>query len=114
MKIAEIEKYITDDMLDAIYEGRFETLSFLDFVLQDSDCQQIEAEYPMDADDVCGMVRNLPDNFNEFKKKFNKLFDNYTVKHNLMTSYYSEQCYKVGFCDGMRTVLEILQEENSR
>ena len=114
MKIAEIEKYITDDMLDVLYEGRCDVLSFTDFVSGDEDCQRIAAKYPINMNDVLAIVQNLPDDFKRLKKKFFNVFDNYITKYNLMTSYYSEQFYKVGFCDGMRTLLEILQEENSR
>ncbi len=106
MKIAEIEKYISDDMLDAIYESRCDTLSFWDFVSQDEDCKRIEKEHPISSNDVMALVRSLPNSFEKLKKQIIRSFDRLVSKQNLITSYYSEQCYKVGFCDGIRTLLE--------
>lgn len=112
MKIAEIEKYINDDMLDAIYESRCYTLSFWDFVSEDEDCKRIEEENPISSDDVMVLVRSLPSDLENLKKEICRSFDKLISKHNLMTSYYSEQCYKVGFCDGIRTLLESQKLQN--
>ena len=40
-----------------------------------------------------------------------KKFDDYCMKENLIAAYENEKFYKIGFCDGIRTVIENLKNK---
>lgn len=101
--LKEIENYIDDDMLDTIYLKRRQKLSKMDRK------SEMLKEYPMDYENFLIRVKNLPPHFNHTREGIIEAFEDYMIRENVINEHNREKFYKTGFCDGIRTVLELFK-----
>lgn len=108
VKLSNIEEHIDEDMIDSIFREREEKLSTR--TKEDKkEIMKISNRYPIKYEEILSIINNLPENLK--KEDIIKKFDDYCMKENLITAYENEKFYKIGFCDGIRTVLENLKNK---
>lgn len=106
MKLEELEKYISDDIMDELFSGRCEALYDLSYMRKDEQYQKLVAKYPTSSSAVCELIESLPADVADKKKKILAVLDYYIDGLNNIGSYENELFYKAGFCDGIRIMLE--------
>ncbi|MDE5830432.1 MAG: hypothetical protein K2H53_01775 [Clostridia bacterium] len=108
VKLSNIEEHIDDEILDSIFREREENLNTR--TEEDKkEIMNISKKYPTNYEEILSIINNFPEDI-EKEKVLNK-FDDYCMKENLITAYENEKFYKIGFCDGIRTVLENLKKK---
>lgn len=108
VKLSNIQEHIDDKILNSIFKEREEKLH----TRTEEDKKEIldiSKKYPANYEEILSIINNLPENIE--KDNIITKFDNYCMKENLITAYENEKFYKIGFCDGIRTVLENLKNE---
>lgn len=106
LKIKDIEKYIDDEMINIIFREREEELYSRKGKLDDAEIRNIKEDYPVDYDKVLETINNLPPHFNNTKEGIIETLESYLTRENLIMAHDNEKFYKIGFCDGIRTILE--------
>lgn len=108
VRLSNIEKHIDEDMIDSIFREREEKLSTR--TEEDKkEIMKISKKYPTKYEEILSIINNLPENIE--KEDMLKKFDDYCMKENLIAAYENEKFYKIGFCDGIRTVIENLKNK---
>lgn len=107
MNIKDIEKYINDTMLNIIYKEREDTIS--EIKEEDKDeLSKIKEKYPVDYEKLLDYINNIPPYFKNIRANILNAVDIYSMRENLLSAYENEKFYKIGFCDGIRTIIENL------
>ena len=106
LKIKDIEKYIDDEMINIIFREREEELYSRKGKLDDAEIRSIKEDYPVDYDKLLVEINNLPSHFNNTKEGIIEALESYLTRENLIMAHDNEKFYKIGFCDGIRTILE--------
>lgn len=108
MEIKELEKYIKNDMLNEIYRSREEKLH--------KPCEQdkkeqewLALEYPAKYETIVKAINNLEGVKEEEKRNIINTLDEFCMREQIYADYGKEKFYKIGFCDGVRTIIESLR-----
>lgn len=108
MNIKDIEKYINDTMLDTIYKEREDSISQIKEENKD-ELYKIKERYPVDYEKLLDYINNIPPYFKNIRETILQAVDIYSMRENLLSAYENEKFYKIGFCDGVRTIIENLK-----
>lgn len=111
MKIKDLENYITDNILDTIYREREDNISTRNKE-DEKAIAKIEERYPMNYEKLLNCINNLPPHFRNIREDILNSLDTYSMRENLIAAHDNEKFYKIGFCDGIRTILEQLKMSN--
>lgn len=101
--LKNIESYITDDLLNELFLERENKIH---------DIENIEEQKKIFKNDKeCNeklkiALKNLPDCFEETSKGIRKSVEEKVQSQNEILAFFYEKFYKVGFCDGMKFILE--------
>lgn len=106
LKIKDIEKYIDDEMINIIFREREEELYSRKVKIDDAEIRNIKEDYPVDYDKLLETINSLPPHFNNTKEGIIETLESYLTRENLIMAHDNEKFYKIGFCDGIRTILE--------
>lgn len=106
VKIKDIEKYIEDEMINIIFREREEGLYSRKENQDDAELISIKEDYPVDYDKLLVAINNLPPHFNNTREGIIEALESYLTRENLIMTHNNEKFYKIGFCDGIRTILE--------
>ena len=106
VKIKDIEKYIDDEMINIIFREREEGLYSRKENQDDAEVISIKEDYPVDYDKLLVAINNLPPHFNNTREGIIEALESYLTRENLIMANDNEKFYKIGFCDGIRTILE--------
>lgn len=109
MNIKDIEKYINDTMLNTIYKEREDTISEIKEEKRE-ELSRIKEKYPVDYEKLLDYINNIPPHFKNIRETILNAVDIYSMRENLLSSYENEKFYKIGFCDGIRTIIENLSK----
>ena len=74
----------------------------------------IKKEYSIDYEKLLVAIKNLPPHFHNTREGIIKALENYSRIENLIIANNNEKFYEVGFCDGIRTILESIKKDNSK
>lgn len=113
LKIEDIKQYIDDTMLDTIFRERKEELD-KEMERENLEFTNIKKEYSIDYEKLLIAIKNLPPHFHNTREGIIKALENYSRRENLIIANNNEKFYKVGFCDGIRTILESIKKDNSK
>lgn len=108
MDIKDIEKYIDDDIVNTIYREREDTISGINEE-DKGEIAKIKEKYPVDYEKLLDYINNLPPYFKNIRETILNAIDIYSMRENLLSAYENEKFYKIGFCDGIRTIIENLK-----
>lgn len=108
MKIKDLEKYIEDEMLDEIYMNREDKL-YKKCERDRREMEKIIEEYPSDYEAVVKAIQDLTENLQEGKNDIIETLDEFCMREEIYAGYEKEKFYKVGFCDGVKIILESLK-----
>lgn len=107
MNIKDIEKYTNDTMLNTIYKEREDTISEINEVDKE-EISKIKEKYPVDYGKLLEYINNIPPYFRNIREEILNAVDIYLMRENLLSAHENEKFYKIGFCDGIRTIIENL------
>lgn len=110
IEIEEIKKYISDDILDSIFKEREENIYYSKD--ESKKIQKIKNENTMSHTKFAEVIKNLPPNFKNCRENILDALDKYSDRENLIQAYDNEKFYKIGFCDGIKMILDINKSEN--
>ena len=110
LRIKDIEKYIDDPLLDSIFREREEEL-YIECTTEDEDIIEIKQNYDIDCEKLINKIKNFPPHFKNTREEIIKSLDKYVMRENLIMAYDNDKFYKVGFCDGVRIILENLKDK---
>lgn len=108
MKIRDIEKYTNDTMLNTIYKEREDTIS--EIKEDKEELSKIKEKYPVDYEKLLDYINNIPPHFRNIRENLLNAIDIYSMRENLLSANENEKFYKIGFCDGIRTIIENLSK----
>lgn len=108
MEIKDLKEYISDDLLDEIFKSR-EDVIYERNKKEKEDINKIKERYPIDYEQLLTYIKNIPPHFNNIRNNIIDALDSYSMRENLLTGYDNEKFYKIGFCDGIRIVIESLK-----
>lgn len=108
LKIRDIEEYINDNLLDDIFKSREDSIYQRNKKEINEICK-IKERYPIDYEQLLNCIKNIPPHFNNIRNNIIDALDTYSMRENLLTGYDNEKFYKIGFCDGIRIMLENLK-----
>ena len=109
MKLKDIEKYVNDNILDSIYKEREDYI----FELNNEEKKEIikiKERYPIDYEQLITCINNIPPHFKNTRENILKSLDIYSMRENLLLAYNNEKFYKIGFCDGIKIIIENLSK----
>lgn len=109
LKIKDIEKYIDDDIVDTIFKAREEELYSKKGKSDDTEIKSIKEDYPVDYNKLLVAINNLPPHFNNTREGIIEALESYLTRENLIMAHDNEKFYKIGFCDGIRIILESIK-----
>lgn len=104
-KMEAVKKYINDDMLELIFREREEEI-YKEKKEEDIDVKKIKENYKTDCEQLLKTIKEIPEEFREIQEKIIKALEKYIMRENLITACDNEKFYKVGFCDGIRLIIE--------
>ena len=108
MKIKDIEKYIDDKILNTLYKEREEGIS--EITEEDKkEISKIKEKYPISYEQLLTKINNIPPHFQNIREDILDAIDIYAMRENLLSAYENEKFYKIGFCDGIRVIVENLK-----
>ena len=113
MEIVDIQKYVNDNMLDNIYKEREDTISEVNEEDKE-ELAKIKEKYPIDYEKLLEYINNLPPQFNNIRENLLNSIDIYSMRDNLISAYHNEKFYKIGFCDGIRTIIESVNTNSNK
>lgn len=108
MNIKDIEKYTNDMILSTIYKERESAIRKINEE-NEEELSEIKEKYPVDYEKLLECVNNIPPHFKNIREDILSTIDGYLMRQNLLSSYENEKFYKIGFCDGIRTIIENLK-----
>lgn len=103
--IEEIEKYISDDILSLIFEQKENDIYKL--VIDSKELEQLKRENTMTYEHFQEIIKNLPPYFKSCRENILKALEEYTNREKVLQVLNNENFYKVGFCDGIKLMLDI-------
>lgn len=107
--IKDIREYIDDEMVDVIFRKREEELYSKKGKVEDTEIKSIKEDYPVDYDKLLVAINNLPPHFNNTREGIIETLESYLTRENLIMAHDNEKFYKIGFCDGIRIILESIK-----
>lgn len=110
VKIEEIKKYISDDILDNIFKEREEKIYHIGD--KSKEIEEIKIEHTMSYTKFEEVIKNLPPHFKNCRENILDALDKYSDRQNLIQAYDNEKFYKIGFCDGIKMILDINKSDN--
>lgn len=110
----DIENYIDDSILDTIFREREEELFCTTKSKEDTQINEIKKEYTTDYQKLMLIIKNLPPHFHNIRENIVKALEDYRIREDLLAAYDNEKFYKIGFCDGIKLMLESLKNNNSK
>lgn len=101
--LKNIENYITDDVLNELFLERENKIHDIEDI--------VEQKRIFINDRKCNeklkiALNNLPDCFEETRKEIQNRVEEKIQGQNEILAFFYEKFYKVGFCDGMKFILE--------
>ena len=103
-------KITQNEMLDLIYREREDSLYQYDE--EDEEVvKKITNKNPTTYEDLLTAIKNLPPHFKNTREFIIGKLEKYMERQNNLCAYDNEKFYKIGFCDGVRMMIEILQNE---
>lgn len=109
MKLKDLEKYVNDSILDSIYKEREDFIFELNNE-EKMEIAKIKERYPIDYEQLITCINNIPPHFKNIRENILKSLDIFSMRENLLSAYNNEKFYKIGFCDGIRTIIENLSK----
>lgn len=106
MDINYISQYIEDSILDILYRNREEEL-YTEKGKEDKELEKIKKENSIDYNELLRGINKIPSEFKEIRENIIEMLDAYITRENLIMTHDNEKFYKIGFCDGIRIILEI-------
>ena len=110
IKIAELKNYISDDVLDSIFSEREEDVH--NTKIKVKEIEEIKKDNTMTYEKLIEVIKNLPPHFKNCRESILKALDQYSERESLIQSFDNEKFYKVGFCDGIKMIIDIYNENN--
>jgi len=110
IKIEELEHYISDDILNSIFNEREEDIH--NTKIKVSELEEIKKDNTMTYEKLIEVIKNLPPHFKNCRESIFKALDQYSERENLIQSFNNEKFYKVGFCDGIKMIIDIYNKDN--
>lgn len=104
-KMKEVKKYVNDDMLELIFREREEEI-YKEKKKEDIDVKKIKENCKTDYEQLLKTIKDTPEEFREIQEKIIKALEKYIMRENLIMACDNEKFYKVGFCDGIRIIIE--------
>lgn len=111
IKIEEIKSYINDDMLNTVFNEREEEIYHID--IKNKELQKIKKDNTMTYDRFQEIIKNLPPHFQNCREAILESFEKYANRQNLIQSFDNEKFYKVGFCDGVKMIIDITENRKN-
>lgn len=111
IKIEEIKSYINDDVLDTAFNDREEEIYHTD--IKNKELRKIKKDNTMTYDRFQEIIKNLPPHFQNCREAILEAFEKYANRQNLIQSFDNEKFYKVGFCDGVKMILDITENRKN-
>lgn len=105
IKIKDLSDVVNDDVLEDIYQTRYEKV----LTLSDVDKKLLEQLYKKRRgviNNLETLLNSLPDMFEETRKQINDFIESHTECNTIISSYFDEKLYKSGLLDGMKLALE--------
>lgn len=96
LKIEDINKYIEDSILDAIFRNRQEEL-YKENKKEDLEIIKIKEEYTVDYERLLIAIKNLPPHFQNTREGIIEALENYLIRENLIVAHDNEKFYKARF-----------------
>ena len=106
MDINYKSQYIEDSILDILYRNREEEL-YTEKGKEDKELEKIKKENSIDYNELLRGINKIPSEFKEIRENIIEMLDAYITRENLIMTHDNEKFYKIGFCDGIRIILEI-------
>lgn len=110
IKISELENYISDDLLDSIFNKREEDV--YNTKIKVAELEEIKKNNTMTYEKMIEIIRNLPPHFKNCRESILEALEQYSERQNLIQSFDNEKFYKVGFCDGIKMIIDIYNKNN--
>lgn len=110
IKIAELKNYISNDILDSIFNEREEEVH--NRKIKVAELEEIKKDNTMTYEKLIEVIKNLPPHFKNCRESILKALDQYSERENLIQSFDNEKFYKVGFCDGIKMIIDIYARNN--
>lgn len=104
-KMEEAKKYINDDMLELIFRAR-EGEIYEEKEKEDIDVKKIKENNKTDYEQLLKIIKEIPKEFKEIQEKIVEALGKYLMRENSIIACDNEKFYKIGFCDGIRTIIE--------
>lgn len=105
IKIAELENYISDNILDSIFIEREEDIYSTKVKM--IELEEIKKNNTMTYEEVQTIIKKLPTYAKDCKENILEALEQYSERQNLIQSFDNEKFYKAGFCDGMKMIIDI-------
>lgn len=112
IKIKDIQEYIDDEMIETIFREREEEIYSEVGKKEDIEVKKIKEDYPVDHNQLLVVIRNLSPHFQNTREGIIKALESYYNRETLIMAHDNEKFYKVGFCDGVRTILESIKNSS--
>lgn len=109
IKLVELENYISDNIVDSIFKEREEKI--YNTKIKMTELEEIKNNNTMTHEKMIEIIRNLPPYFKNCRENILEALEQYSERQNLIQSFDNEKFYKVGFCDGIKMILDILKKE---
>lgn len=101
--LKSIESYITDDILNELFLERENKIHDIEDIEEQKKILKKDREC---NEKLKRALNNLPDCFEETSKGIRKSVEEKVQSQNEILAFFYEKFYKVGFCDGMKFILE--------
>lgn len=105
VSIEEINKYVSDDILASIFEEREDEIYSIK--VKNPELEKIKEEYTMTYSRFQDIIKNLPPHFKNCREDILSALEEYSNREGLIQSFDNEKFYKVGFCDGIKLMIDI-------
>lgn len=112
-KMEEVKKYIDDDMLELIFREREEEI-YQEKNKENIDVKKIKENNKTNYEQLLKIIKEIPKEFKEIQEKIIEALGKYVARENLIMAYDNEKFYKIGFCDGIRTIIENTTNKKSK
>ena len=110
IKVEEISKYVSDDILSNIFEEREEEIYSSKNGNESPELKKVKSEYTITYEKLVEVIKNLPPHFKNCRESILEALDQYSERENLIQSFDNEKFYKVGFCDGVKMMVDIIKD----
>lgn len=110
VKIEEIKKYISDDILNSIFEQKEDDIYRLE--TKNEELEKIKTENTMTYGKFQEIIKNLPPHFKNCREDILDALEEYSDREGLIQSYDNEKFFKIGFCEGVKMMIDINKNKN--